>query len=189
MVAEDQPVMPGVQAVLSFGWYAHPLWRILLTSLKYQSAWCLTSAFEDLLKRVRRERYAPWPWAGERALIIVPIPPDSKRVRRRGCDHTMILAQCVKRVLLPWADVRPSLKKVGHTISNARLPTDVTRKVNVWGSFICEDAIDHSILLIDDVMTTGATLAEGVRALQQAGSSKIFILTFAHADALIPSSS
>lgn len=182
-MSEEQTEAPkGAEGLLAIGWYAYPLWRKLLTALKYQSAWCLEEAFVSILKRLRQERRATWPWAQETYLLIVPIPADPKRVRVRGFDHTQFLARLVQRVLVPWAEMSPVLQKTKKTFSNARLPADARRQLNIQGAFSCMQPITKPVLLIDDIFTTGATLEEGIRALRVAGCPRVFVLTFARSE-------
>jgi predicted amidophosphoribosyltransferase len=106
-----------------------------------------------------------------RPVWVVPIPSRRSAVRSRGADHTSVLAGRAARVLreggLPahrcpaLVHVRTSRDQVG--LSRAQ------RTVNVSGSLRALDLPAGTIVIVDDVTTTGATVAEAVRALAAAG--------------------
>jgi ComF family protein len=119
------------------------------------------------------------------ASALIPIPLARKRLRERGYNQSEILARALARqwqipVLL---DV---LVRTRETPTQTAL-TPETRLANVAGAFAvanvqCSMINGHSTLIIvDDVFTTGATLAEAARALEQAGARRIRGVTFARA--------
>jgi predicted amidophosphoribosyltransferase len=83
--------------------------------------------------------------------------------------------------------VENALRRVRNTSAQAGL-TSAKRRLNVSGAFQAKkraagNAIDgRRVLLIDDVMTTGATAASCARALQRAGARQVTLLTLARAD-------
>jgi predicted amidophosphoribosyltransferase len=80
--------------------------------------------------------------------------------------------------------VENALRRVRNTAAQAGL-TSAKRRLNVSGAFQASKpaAIDgRRVLLIDDVMTTGATAASCARALQRAGARQVTLLTLARAD-------
>ena len=116
---------------------------------------------------------------------LIPIPLAPKRLRERGYNQSEMLARALAR---HWripvlGDV---LVRTRETPTQTAL-TPGTRLANVAGAFgLANDQRsminDHSTLIIvDDVFTTGATLAEAARALEQAGASRILGVTFARA--------
>ncbi len=180
LMPEDQPEPPnGAERTLTFGWYRNPVWRKLLTALKYQSAFCLEQSFVDIVKRVRRERKAPWPWAGEETMRVMAIPSDPQRIRVRGLDHTQFLARLIRQHLIPWAEPSVSLKRQRATQRHANLPPDQRRVMSVRGAFVCLEPITSPVLLVDDILTTGATLEEAIRILKASGCPRVYVVTFA----------
>ena len=122
---------------------------------------------------------------------LVPIPLAHKRLRQRGYNQSELLARALAR---EWripvlVDV---LVRTRETPTQTTL-TPETRLANVAGAFGVNNvqcsmingrslSIDHSTLIIvDDVFTTGATLAEAARALEQAGGRRIYGITFGRA--------
>ena len=117
--------------------------------------------------------------------VLVPIPLAPKRLRQRGYNQSEALARALGR---QWkvpvlTDV---LARTRETPTQTAL-TPETRLANVAGAFAMSNdqrsmINDHSTLIIvDDVFTTGATLAEAARALEQAGATRIVGITFARA--------
>lgn len=178
MITENRASpIEGICAHLAPGLYAHPLWRSLVLSTKYQSASCLETSLHYILKRLRHERTQSWPWAHEQDLLVLNIPADPKRLRARGFDHAAFFAKAVRHILVPWADVSHSLAKRRATSSNALLPATAVRRANIHQAFVCDQPITKPVLLVDDVCTTGATLEEGVRALRAAGCPRVYVFT------------
>jgi ComF family protein len=118
------------------------------------------------------------------ASALVPIPLAPKRLRERGYNQSDVLALALARHWrLPV--LRDILTRVRETATQTAL-TPETRLANVAGAF----SPGHrpglnlpvtSLVLVDDVFTTGATLAEAARALEQAGARTIFGITFGRA--------
>ena len=117
--------------------------------------------------------------------VLIPIPLARKRLRERGYNQSEMLARALAR---QWripvlVDV---LVRTRETATQTALTPDM-RLANVADAFRvsndqCSMIIDHSTLIIvDDVFTTGSTLAESARALEQAGAKRIYGVTFARA--------
>ncbi len=112
--------------------------------------------------------------------FIVPIPLYKSRLREREFNQARVLSEQVagefgKRVL---ADI---LVRIRRTRSQTELSPE-KRRLNVEGSFGIKDAAalkGANILLVDDVLTTGATLDEASRVLKQNGAGIIVAMTLA----------
>jgi ComF family protein len=125
---------------------------------------------------------ARWREAGVGGDLLVPVPVHASRSRQRGYDQAVLLTAGVSRVLgTPWL---PVLSRTRPT----RPQFDLGRKarlVNVAGAFeiagpACATAIaGRWIVLIDDVVTTGATLTACAEALYGAGATAVSALTVA----------
>jgi ComF family protein len=120
---------------------------------------------------------------------LVPIPLAPKRLRERGYNQSEVLAVALGRHWrLPV--VRDLLTRVRETATQTAL-TPETRLANVAGAFeariadcglrIESTSAKSAIVLVDDVFTTGATLAEAARALEQAGVRAVLGVTFGRA--------
>lgn len=118
--------------------------------------------------------------AGHRltADAVTWVPPGPERVRRTGVDHGRLIAERVARDLgLPAPAL---LYRVRRTVPQMTLsPED--RRVNVTGSFRAALCAPESVLVVDDVFTTGSTASEAARALKAAGARRVSVVTAARA--------
>lgn len=114
--------------------------------------------------------------------VVMPVPIAGHRRRLRGYNQTELLAAEVARdSRLPL--VRRALRKCLSTAPQVQQPDEEARRRNVAGSFNCRGRPPAGgVLLIDDVITTGATLDACARVLLNAGSGPVFALTFARED-------
>ncbi len=118
--------------------------------------------------------------ADHKTIALVPIPGSPKRFRERGYNQSALLA-------LWWckhikhARVQHLLYKSRFTLPQARCGKH-ERLTNVKDSMRCTRALDPhtTYIIIDDVITTGATIAEARRALTERGAQRIIALALAH---------
>jgi len=124
--------------------------------------------------------------------LVVPVPLHASRSRQRGFNQAELLARgLVRKIrreepgLQLAADllvrVRPTLPQVGLSPS--------ARRENVRGVFSVSEAErvrNRTVLLIDDVMTTGATLSACAAALKRAGAARVLALSLARATPQFP---
>jgi ComF family protein len=115
----------------------------------------------------------------ERDATVVPVPLHWRRRGRRGYDHAWLLARhaCA---LAGVAAPRAALRRIRHGPAQSTLPA-AERRDNIEGAFAATGALAGAIVLVDDVMTTGATLAAAARALRAAGATAITALVLARA--------
>lgn len=104
---------------------------------------------------------------------VIPVPLSAKRLHRRGYNQALCLASpLASRLSLPC--LPNFLERRVHTAQQSRFTDPTQRKANVSGAFHVADDADVeglSILIVDDVMTTGATLHEAAVALYRAGAA------------------
>lgn len=107
--------------------------------------------------------------------IISWVPLSRKRLRSRGYDQARLLAEEVSRQLnVPCQSL---LKKHRHTAPQSRTGTAEKRKANISGAYTVIDAdavTGKTVLLIDDIVTTGSTFAECARTLGTAGAQRVY---------------
>ncbi|MEG3640193.1 ComF family protein [Magnetococcus sp. PR-3] len=112
---------------------------------------------------------------------VVPIPLHAKRLRQRRFNQSALLAgQLAKRLEKPlWTD---NLTRHRMTRPQTRLDRK-QRQANVMNSFLAQfDASPpQHLLLVDDTMTTGATVSEAAKALKQAGVQEVTVMVMAKA--------
>lgn len=161
--------------ITSLGSYANPALRALVTSFKYESATCLEPVFRELLGRYRASEKPVW----SEGVVIVPVPSSEHRILERGFDHVTKFADIVREELLPNASISHVLRRSRQTISNADLENENARRGNVLGAFQIFGTVPKRILLVDDVVTSGATASECANLLRANGASEVHLFTWA----------
>jgi ComF family protein len=126
-----------------------------------------------------------WARVGTGAEVVVPVPVHAERERRRGYDQAALIAEVAgERLGLP---VVRALERQRATIAQFELGRD-ERAANVDGAFrvraghateVARSVAGRWILLVDDVVTTGATLAACAFALERAGALAVSAIAVA----------
>jgi ComF family protein len=155
---------PALDAVHAGFVYATPLDR-LLPRFKFHR----DLAAGALLSQLMAEAALAWP----RPDALVPLPLHRARLRRRGYDQALELARPLARALdLPLRD--DLLQRVRATAPQSELSAPARRR-NLHGAFAVKPvaALPAHVALVDDVMTTGATLHAAAQALRRAGVERV----------------
>jgi ComF family protein len=154
----------------------HPLRRVV-QKFKYGRKVSLGKPLGQLMARGCREFLN-----GFQADLIVPVPLHRKRLRWRGFNQSLVLARQIGRAYDIPAD--PFVLRRDHeTAPQTQLDEDARRR-NVRGAFALnpDRSVDSkSVLLVDDVYTSGATVNECSRILKRNGAKQVFVLTLARA--------
>jgi len=103
--------------------------------------------------------------------IVVPVPLHWRRRFVRGYDHAWLLAlhACAAAGIAPPV---PALRRVRGGPPQSKLPR-AERRENLRDAFVARDVDGRAIVLVDDVVTTGATVASCTRALYAAGATTV----------------
>jgi ComF family protein len=113
-------------------------------------------------------------------LTILPVPLHPKRLREREFNQSLLLAKEISKTLkIPL--IKDNLQRIRWTRPQIELKGEERLK-NVKGAFSLKDpkTIEgKSLLLIDDVYTTGATVRECSKVLKKAGAEKVYVFTLA----------
>lgn len=120
----------------------------------------------------------------ERTVLVVPIPLSSRRKRARGYNQAALIAEnlCTydeNNILVFAPDV---LIRTRHTPPQTG-QRRTERLANMIGVFAVQDVANvqnKTIVLIDDVITTGATMQDALRALREVGAHDVYGLALAH---------
>jgi ComF family protein len=158
-------VAPPPFAATTAAWrYAFPADR-LLQAFKYRAALALADAFADALATTIVAHGAARPD------VIVAMPLSPARQRSRGFNHAQEIARGVAARL--GLDSCRVLRRVGESPPQAGLAR-TARAINVRGAIAAAGRVDGaSIAIIDDVMTTGATMTAAASALREAGARRV----------------
>lgn len=138
--------------------------KALIYAMKFERKRAYARAFGELLAEAL-------PYVPETTLVV-PVPTASKRIRQRGFDQAVILAESFAHARgLPCARLLRRITQVDQ-IGKRR----VERIKQMKGSLqvlVPEKVAGRTILLLDDVLTTGATLETAAKVLRQAGATHV----------------
>ena len=153
----------------------------IVHGLKYGGWSALAVPMGDRMAELRLPERTENDTRPHRRRVLVPVPTTKARARSRGYNQAALLAERVgQRLGLP---VRHALERTSGSASQTRLRPD-ERAENVRGVFRCvrpgwvEGA---DVLLVDDVLTTGATAGEAAGVLSDAGAASVALIAFARA--------
>jgi len=113
--------------------------------------------------------------------VIVAVPLHRQRRKDRGFNQAEVIALKLSELIhRPYLNL---LLRITNTPPQASLKNKKERLVNLSNCFVINQQIKNnceSVLLVDDVTTTGTTLNECAKVLKQCGIKKVYGLTFAH---------
>jgi ComF family protein len=170
-VEPGPPPIPALTGVACVGYHEEAL-RAAVLKLKFRSEAALANPLGELLARELSYHTGAWKPDG-----LVPVPMHWTRLWDRGCNHTELLAEALgAEAGLP---VHRALRRVRRTPRQLGLDAEQRRR-NLHGAFTVEKkvAVDGlRLVILDDVHTTGSTLAECGATLIAAGAAEVFALT------------
>ncbi|NTV44554.1 MAG: ComF family protein [Candidatus Yonathbacteria bacterium] len=181
------PAEPHAENYIRAVWsYRHNAVRHLIWYLKYDGVYAIAplcaraigdSAIEDLAERSLTKNSTP--------VMVIATPIGPKRLKERGYNQAELIAASLVKYVMPGMLVHlpGALTKTHDTTPQMSFPDKRTRLTNLKGLFVvtCPEAIrDNDIILIDDVVTTGATLGEARRVLLEAGARSVHAYVVAH---------
>lgn len=110
-------------------------------------------------------------------VVIVPLPTIAKHVRKRGLDHTFMIAKSLAK-RRKW-ETQKLLRRVKNTVQVGA--NEATRKKQAEEAYEFVGIVDkeNTYILFDDVWTTGASMKVAIQKMQKAGISKIIVVILA----------
>jgi ComF family protein len=176
---------PGFTRAVAYAAYENEL-REMLHLLKYQRVLSLADAplgawLAAAVLELQKDASA--------AVIVIAVPLFAARQRLRGFNQSVVLADAaVARLKKAWPGLiaaHGAMLRVRDTDAQYGLTPHARRK-NLRGAFRVPDVAavaGREVLLIDDIMTTGATARECARVLVRAGAAKVWVATLARVQA------
>lgn len=168
------PLPPGILAARCVGQYEGPL-RDAVLRLKFSQKTALAASLGDLLAEALRAELPAWS-----PDLLTPVPIHWRRRWNRGFNQSELLGQQVRRRLkIPVVEV---LRRIRYTPPQVGL-TRALRASNLRNAFAVtrpDRIAGQRVVLVDDVWTTGATLAECAAVLTAAGAVTVYALTVTH---------
>ncbi|MBI5003550.1 ComF family protein [Candidatus Kaiserbacteria bacterium] len=179
----DIPLLPAAHHLLDTDIttlmdYRNPAVQDLIRSLKYDGAGHSAHICAMILADYLQEEISVGRSYSPREILLVPIPLHPARRRKRGFNQISVVLDRLPKRLRDGtaATLAPQvLIRTKETAQQARLPR-TERIKNMYDAFEVPDKADvrtSRIFLIDDVTTTGATLASAAKALRQAGAEVV----------------
>ena len=139
--------------------------------LKYEGWWRVAGALADPMRRLE-------PLTGQ--VCLIPVPLGTRRLRTRGYNQSEHIAAALGELV--GKPVRTDLLARRRDTRTQTALTPEARQANVAGAFEARGTAGLACVLVDDVFTTGATLAEAAGALRRAGAARVDAVTFARAE-------
>jgi ComF family protein len=161
---------PQFDITLAVWRYAYPVDR-LVQALKFHGRLALASFFAEALSSLFASRPAA------PVDVVIPMPLHPGRLAERGFNQAAEIARHLTGAIAARS-IQPRLalqgaSRIRRTLPQAELPFDA-RARNVRGAFACAlDLNGARVAVVDDVMTTGATLGELAKVLKQAGAARV----------------
>lgn len=179
----DQENMDNIFACFQ---YQDPIIKKLLHSLKYYRKQTIGNTLgEYIYDRLIEEIAELQLFSSGSPIMLVPIPLSSKRLQKRGYNQATLIAKGMihndkDHIFVLEKDL---VVKIKDTLPQAKIKNRATRLRNIVGCF----AIKHphkirgrTVIVVDDVTTTGGTISEIMKLLKKSGAKKVVGFAVAH---------
>lgn len=170
--------------------YRHSSIKKSIWLLKYKNRKRLAGVFAEVLyDKITEELSELSMMKNFRNPILIPIPLSAKRLKERGYNQTELICKKLIEIDIKNKFInnlkleRNVLVKTKETEHQVKIKDRRDRLKNLANSFSVKNSEfikNKNIILIDDVLTTGATLTEAKKTLKQFGAKKVIAFTIAH---------
>lgn len=163
-------------------YYYNPILKNVIKNIKYRLATEVWQEFYRIIKPEAIEKLSFYKKLSS-DFIIQPIPLTKNKYNERGFNQAKIISVFFQK-FLKFSIVDLLIRKQ-EILAQAQLKNQRARYLNIKGTFAinpnCRDVINHvpNIILVDDVVTTGSTVAEAAKVLKEAGAKKVYVLALA----------
>lgn len=168
----------GIDGVMAIFHYNNLL-KTIIKNIKYRLAIDVWSELYRVIKPEMLDKISFYKKL-QQNFSLQPIPLYRAKLKERGFNQAEIISQFFSQLLkFPQVDY---LIRAKQTQSQAQLKNNKKRYLNIKGAFIIGDKNEINnkhIILVDDVMTTGATVKEATYTLKTNGAKRVFVLTLA----------
>lgn len=175
----DTPEVPGLKRKLPYLakwislWYYEGSVRASILRYKFRGSRSYSGCYGRLLAMKLLQEEISFD-------ILTWAPISRRRKRSRGYDQVELIGQTLSREL--GVPLTPTLTKIRHNRPQSGLKDAAARRANVLGAYRVIDPAaiaGKRILLLDDILTTGATVSECARTLLTAGANEVICATIA----------
>jgi ComF family protein len=162
-----------VDGIISALHYSDPLAKKLIKIFKYRFVDLSAVLHLILLEALDNQELRDF----LKTFIIVPVPLHPRRFKWRGFNQSELLARQLERIL--QIPCRPDyVKRIRFTTPQVLL-SKAERQKNIIGAFEASSAAGKNFLVVDDVVTTGATINEIAKTLKRKKAQNVWALTLA----------
>lgn len=171
-------VPPWTPQHVAFTWYARRSVNRLIDAWKFQGDLSAEVVFQDRISALKEDLLKHWPWLGAGEAVLVPAPLTRRRYAERGFNQAERLANILGKIFdLP---VEKVFMRTGPNVHLANLSGHLNRARALDTQRITTTFTPTTrVIIVDDVLTTGATLTKLADTLKAQGVADIYTLTLA----------
>lgn len=173
--------------------YENPLVEKIIKTMKYRFVRSLTGDMAGFMTRYLEQRFSLGFNIDRDSIVIVPVPLHRRRLNWRGFNQAEIIGREIAE-FFGWPLIADALRRVRDAKPQAKMPDRQSRIANAKNIFefrppnygsptsivrTSASPVGKTILLMDDVSTTGSTLDDCARALKAAGVKEVIGFVFA----------
>ncbi len=169
------PAPNGVDALYVVGYYHDPMLRAVIHALKFRGTTAVTASL-GVHVSCWRKMIASFDWDGSSDIGVQHLPATPVRVRDRGFDQSIVICDLFCSIFPEVRRFQGLRRCAGSGIAQSTIDHSDLRTANVHQMFYCaKDVVfPRTMILVDDVVTTGATMRDAARVLREHGVERIY---------------